>query len=145
MRSFSWEASPEADTCSRESKSVVSPYGLRSSFKKGHSERDLMSLGTVWCTSKGHCASPGCGYSHGARRCTIWPSTPSPRLFCGCASIIHDEGDFAETRYVSHRSTLIVFVLIRIQVKLPAEQEDFMKRPAYVSQNNAGVPICENR
>ena len=32
-----------------------------------------------------------------------------------------------------------------IQVKLPAEPEDSMRRPAYVSQNNAGVPICENR
>ncbi|KAI0289645.1 actin-like ATPase domain-containing protein [Russula brevipes] len=32
-----------------------------------------------------------------------------------------------------------------MKVKLPAEQEDLMKRPAYISQNNAGVPICENR
>ncbi|KAI9512146.1 actin-like ATPase domain-containing protein [Russula earlei] len=32
-----------------------------------------------------------------------------------------------------------------MKVKLPAETEDFMKRPAYVSQNNAGVAICENR
>ncbi|KAI0270643.1 actin-like ATPase domain-containing protein [Gloeopeniophorella convolvens] len=32
-----------------------------------------------------------------------------------------------------------------MKVKLPAEQEDFMKRPAYISQNNAGVSICENR
>jgi hypothetical protein len=39
----------------------------------------------------------------------------------------------------------LVAHLIRIQVKLPAEREDFMKRPAYVSVNNAGVPICENR
>lgn len=35
--------------------------------------------------------------------------------------------------------------IVIIQVKLPAEPEDFMKRPAYVSQNNAGVSICENR
>ncbi|KAH9960279.1 actin-like ATPase domain-containing protein [Russula dissimulans] len=32
-----------------------------------------------------------------------------------------------------------------MKVKLPAEPEDLMKRPAYVSQNNAGVAICENR
>jgi hypothetical protein len=32
-----------------------------------------------------------------------------------------------------------------MKVKLPAEPEDSMRRPAYVSQNNAGVPICENR
>jgi len=32
-----------------------------------------------------------------------------------------------------------------MKVKLPADQDDFMKRPAYVSQNNAGVAICENR
>ena len=38
----------------------------------------------------------------------------------------------------------VIFIRI-IQVKLPAEPEDFMKRPAYVSQNNAGVSICENR
>lgn len=43
------------------------------------------------------------------------------------------------------RISRLLIVLLRIQVKLPAEQEDFMKRPAYVSQNNAGVPICENR
>lgn len=32
-----------------------------------------------------------------------------------------------------------------MKVKLPADPEDLMKRPAYISQNNAGVPICENR
>lgn len=32
-----------------------------------------------------------------------------------------------------------------MKVKLPAEQEDLMKRPAYITQNNAGIPICENR
>ncbi|KAJ3500666.1 hypothetical protein NLJ89_g9692 [Agrocybe chaxingu] len=31
------------------------------------------------------------------------------------------------------------------QVKLPAEQEDWLKRPAYIRNNDAGVPICENR
>ena len=111
-------------------------------IRKGYSERELMYLGTVWRTSKGHCASPGCRYSHGAWRSTIWPSAPSSRIFCGRPSIIYDEGDFADT-LTYHSSTLIV--LIRTQVKLPAEQEDFMKRPAYVSHNNAGVAICENR
>ncbi|RDB19633.1 Heat shock protein 12B [Hypsizygus marmoreus] len=32
-----------------------------------------------------------------------------------------------------------------MKVKLPAEQEDWMKRPAYIRNNDAGVPICENR
>ncbi|KAG8681066.1 hypothetical protein FRC08_015858 [Ceratobasidium sp. 394] len=32
-----------------------------------------------------------------------------------------------------------------MKVKLPAEPEDWQKRPAYISQNNAGVNICENR
>ncbi|CAE6465095.1 unnamed protein product [Rhizoctonia solani] len=32
-----------------------------------------------------------------------------------------------------------------MKVKLPADPEDWQKRPAYISQNNAGVPICENR
>ncbi|TDL26993.1 actin-like ATPase domain-containing protein [Rickenella mellea] len=32
-----------------------------------------------------------------------------------------------------------------MKVKLPAEQEDWMKRPAYIKENNAGVAICENR
>ncbi|KAF8890667.1 hypothetical protein BD779DRAFT_1438377 [Infundibulicybe gibba] len=32
-----------------------------------------------------------------------------------------------------------------MKVKLPADQEDWMKRPAYIKTNDAGVPICENR
>ncbi|KAG9217771.1 hypothetical protein CCMSSC00406_0003540 [Pleurotus cornucopiae] len=32
-----------------------------------------------------------------------------------------------------------------MKVKLPADQEDWMKRPAYIRNNDAGVPICENR
>ncbi|KZP30051.1 actin-like ATPase domain-containing protein [Athelia psychrophila] len=32
-----------------------------------------------------------------------------------------------------------------MKVKLPAEPEDHQKRPAYISENNAGVPICDNR
>lgn len=32
-----------------------------------------------------------------------------------------------------------------VQVKLPAEPEDFLKRPAYISTNAVGMPICENR
>jgi hypothetical protein len=32
-----------------------------------------------------------------------------------------------------------------MKVKLPAEQEDWLKRPAYIRSNDAGVSICENR
>lgn len=32
-----------------------------------------------------------------------------------------------------------------MRVKLPAEAEDWAKRPAYIKDNNAGVSICENR
>jgi hypothetical protein len=32
-----------------------------------------------------------------------------------------------------------------MKVKLPAEPEDHMKRPAYITQNSAGVDVCENR
>ncbi|KAF8970592.1 hypothetical protein BDZ97DRAFT_1790034 [Flammula alnicola] len=32
-----------------------------------------------------------------------------------------------------------------MKVKLPAEQEDWSKRPAYIRNNDAGVAICENR
>lgn len=32
-----------------------------------------------------------------------------------------------------------------MKVKLPAEQDDWLKRPAYIKNNDAGVPICENR
>ena len=39
--------------------------------------------------------------------------------------------------------TLSLF--LHLQVKLPAEQEDWLKRPAYIRENDAGVPICENR
>lgn len=33
----------------------------------------------------------------------------------------------------------------RTQVKLPAEPEDWLKRPAYIKENNASVAICDNR
>lgn len=32
-----------------------------------------------------------------------------------------------------------------MRVKLPAEAEDWQRRPAYIRENNAGVNICENR
>ncbi|KAI0370869.1 actin-like ATPase domain-containing protein [Pilatotrama ljubarskyi] len=32
-----------------------------------------------------------------------------------------------------------------LKVKLPAEREDWLKRPAYIRENDAGVAICENR
>ncbi|OCH88943.1 actin-like ATPase domain-containing protein [Obba rivulosa] len=32
-----------------------------------------------------------------------------------------------------------------MKVKLPAEPEDWLKRPAYIRENDAGVSICENR
>ncbi|TFK47219.1 actin-like ATPase domain-containing protein [Heliocybe sulcata] len=32
-----------------------------------------------------------------------------------------------------------------MKVKLPAEPEDWMKRPAYIRENDSGVSICENR
>lgn len=32
-----------------------------------------------------------------------------------------------------------------MKVKLPADQEDWAKRPAYIKSNDAGVAICENR
>ncbi|EKM76218.1 hypothetical protein AGABI1DRAFT_45220 [Agaricus bisporus var. burnettii JB137-S8] len=32
-----------------------------------------------------------------------------------------------------------------MKVKLPAEQEDWLKRPAYIKMNNANVNICDNR
>ncbi|THU93853.1 actin-like ATPase domain-containing protein [Dendrothele bispora CBS 962.96] len=32
-----------------------------------------------------------------------------------------------------------------MKVKLPAESEDWQKRPAYIKNNDAGYPICENR
>ncbi|KDQ54562.1 hypothetical protein JAAARDRAFT_38238 [Jaapia argillacea MUCL 33604] len=32
-----------------------------------------------------------------------------------------------------------------MKVKLPADQEDWMKRPAYIRENDSGVSVCENR
>lgn len=32
-----------------------------------------------------------------------------------------------------------------MKVKFPAEQEDWLKRPAYIRNNDAGIQICENR
>ncbi|KAK7676060.1 hypothetical protein QCA50_020984 [Cerrena zonata] len=32
-----------------------------------------------------------------------------------------------------------------MKVKLPAESQDYLKRPAYIRENDAGVSICDNR
>ncbi|KIJ28227.1 hypothetical protein M422DRAFT_54708, partial [Sphaerobolus stellatus SS14] len=32
-----------------------------------------------------------------------------------------------------------------MKVKLPASEEDWQKRPAYIKNNDVGLPICENR
>ncbi|KAI6046624.1 actin-like ATPase domain-containing protein [Pisolithus marmoratus] len=42
-------------------------------------------------------------------------------------------------------STVIAPRSYIMKVKLPAEPEDWIKRPAYIKENNANLPICENR
>ncbi|KIJ61239.1 hypothetical protein HYDPIDRAFT_97047 [Hydnomerulius pinastri MD-312] len=42
-------------------------------------------------------------------------------------------------------STVIAPRSYIMKVKLPAEPEDWLKRPAYIRENSASVPICENR
>ncbi|KIM65535.1 hypothetical protein SCLCIDRAFT_1212271 [Scleroderma citrinum Foug A] len=42
-------------------------------------------------------------------------------------------------------STVIAPRSYIMKVKLPAEPEDWIKRPAYIRENSASVPICENR
>ncbi|KAG6374067.1 hypothetical protein JVT61DRAFT_4708 [Boletus reticuloceps] len=42
-------------------------------------------------------------------------------------------------------STVIVPRAYIMKVKLPAEPEDWLKRPAYINENSANVAICENR
>ncbi|KAF9234588.1 actin-like ATPase domain-containing protein [Melanogaster broomeanus] len=42
-------------------------------------------------------------------------------------------------------STVIAPRSYIMKVKLPAESEDWLRRPAYIKENSASVPICENR
>ncbi|KAG6334314.1 hypothetical protein ID866_4779 [Astraeus odoratus] len=42
-------------------------------------------------------------------------------------------------------STVIAPRSYIMKVKLPAEPEDWLKRPAYIRDNSVNVPICENR
>ncbi|KAN0080079.1 hypothetical protein V8E55_009645 [Tylopilus felleus] len=42
-------------------------------------------------------------------------------------------------------STVIVPRAYIMKVKLPADPEDWLKRPAYIKENHANVAICENR
>ncbi|KAH7909310.1 actin-like ATPase domain-containing protein [Hygrophoropsis aurantiaca] len=49
---------------------------------------------------------------------------------------------------LAHKSVVSSVIAPRsyiMKVKLPADPEDWAKRPAYIRDNNAGVPICENR
>ncbi|CAL1697945.1 unnamed protein product [Somion occarium] len=42
-------------------------------------------------------------------------------------------------------SSVIAPLSYMMKVKLPAEPQDFLKRPAYIRENDAGVSICDNR
>lgn len=42
-------------------------------------------------------------------------------------------------------STVVAPKSYIMRVTLPAEQEDWQRRPAYIRKNEAGVPICEKR
>ncbi|KAI0695313.1 actin-like ATPase domain-containing protein [Cytidiella melzeri] len=42
-------------------------------------------------------------------------------------------------------SSVIAPQAYMMKVKLPAEPEDHLKRPAYIRTNDAGIPVCENR
>lgn len=64
-----------------------------------------------------------CSQTHGHFACTLFPSARRDPLF----------------------SVLRITNTHTRQVKLPAEPEDWQKRPAYIRVNNAGVNICENR
>ncbi|EGO02840.1 hypothetical protein SERLA73DRAFT_176256 [Serpula lacrymans var. lacrymans S7.3] len=52
-------------------------------------------------------------------------------------------------QYGLARTTVVSSVVVPrsylMQVKLPAEPEDWAKRPAYIKENSAGVSICEKR
>jgi hypothetical protein len=64
-----------------------------------------------------------------------------------------DDADTATARgaaqYGLAGKTLVTTVICPraylMKVKLPAEPEDWQKRPAYIKENNASVTICENR
>ena len=63
----------------------------------------------------------------------IAPQSYMLKVCCDIAEVLHPAPSLAHG--------CVVFV----KVKLPAEQEDWLKRPAYIRENDAGVSICENR
>lgn len=114
--------------------------------------RSLMTLSVLWFSRAigtilypNQCDLQAARLRYGdiAWRGTVWPRAPAARLQCGLTAIIH-----APSTRVADYSDLIACDLTLsslVQVKLPAEQEDELKRPAYITSNNAGVRICENR
>ena len=146
MPSFSWEASPEARTYSSESKSVASTHAsyllggdifLNGFFFFGSQERFGGRVKVIARPSDADTATGRGAAQYGLARRPLVSSVVAPRSYMMKVRRL--------TRLRIQRGPVTMVSIRIIQVKLPAEPEDFMKRPAYVSQNNAGVSICENR
>lgn len=131
----------------------------------------IISPGTIWVQNQGHRAAVGCGHGDVPRGGAIWTRAATARIERDRTTFIHYEGMCAdliaiqsqrnrESRFAIcpssphhhlHRRSagmadyLTPSAFVDLQVKLPAEQEDWQKRPAYIKENNAGVYICENR
>lgn len=61
------------------------------------------------------------------------------------SSVIAPPRLYDESLYLASCGLLIDHADEAFKVKLPAEPEDMLKRPAYIIQNAAGIPTCENR
>ena len=147
MPSFSWEASLEARTYSSESKSVASVHAsyplcgdifLNILFIYfGSQERFGGRVKVIARPSDADTATGRGAAQYGLARRPLVSSVVAPRSYMMKVRRL--------TPLRIQRGPVTILSIHIIQVKLPAEPEDFMKRPAYVSQNNAGVSICENR
>lgn len=134
-------------------------------FRHSTHGRTVIGIGTIWNSYQSYCTAFRRGYRNMSWCSTIWPCSTSARIQRHSPSVIHYEG---ASRRFSPRPLIFTRVLNRklqkragadvnfgncngyarcatSQVKLPADQEDWQKRPAYIKENNAGVYICENR
>ena len=97
-------------------------------------------LGKNGFANQSYRSAGGCRYGNVPRGCSIRISPPTFGIQCHFSKSVHHEG----THILSVGSSRC-FSKNFEQVKLPIEPEDRLTRPAYITHNEAGYEICENR
>lgn len=101
-----------------------------------------MPIGTIWSVDS-ICNPPSWFRNFKIERCgRLWANQKTYSFQHNCATVLSDEG-----RYWLLGTTIFYLLNVFVtQVRLPAEPEDWVNRPSYITAGKfGGVSICNNR